>query len=165
MIAEKSSSERMKRTRGVAKGSERSVAPAAPEQHRPVDDLRFTPASYADVTLQPGERFDAVRDLLAQHVPHKVQIAHDLKAEAMAFARQMTDQFKAEQAAKLLARQTIEQYRAELAQQKAQEQAAQALEARLSADKLQAERQAAAKLLQEQQKDKGRDRGGWSMSM
>ena len=134
---------------------------------RPVDDLRFTPASYADVTLKPGERFDAVRDLLAQHLPQKQQAAHDLRAEATSFARQVTEQLRAEQAAKVFARETAEQLRAQMSKERERERApsAQALEAQriklaqqLQAERLRVEQEAKVK----QERSRGLDRGGWS---
>ena len=150
-----------------AKDSER-----ADERALPVDDLRFNPASYADVTLKPGERYDPVQDLLAQHLPQRVQVAHDLRAEAMDYAKAATAQFgeqlRTERAVMAYAQQATEQFKAELAQDKAQEiaqqKAALALEARARAER---DAQAKLELQQAQQKerDKGRDRGGWSMSM
>ena len=167
--------------RAAGKAAERSSAQALRPPTRPLDDLRFTPASYADVTLKPGERFDPVRDLLAQHVPPKLQVAQDLRAEAMAFARQTSGQFtsqvRAEQVAIAFARDTAEQMRAQIAQhraeQQAQESAARALEAQQRAQAQQhAEKQHAEKLRLEQeakqaqakQQDKGRDQG-WNLSL
>ena len=174
--------ERMKQTRQAWRQPEQVAGRATdrtaehPTQQTPrpparaIDDLAFTPASYADVTLKPGERYDPVRDLLAQHVPQKVQVAQDLRAEAMAFARQAGEQFtahvRAEQAAMAFARETSDRFTAQMAQERTQQQALQAHETQRREQELQAraEREAQAKLELQKAQEKGRDRGGWEMS-
>ena len=78
------------------------------------DELRFAPLSYADVTLEPGQRLDLGADLLAQRVPPKLELAQALEQEAMAFAQGAAERFMTEQAAREFAQGAHERFLAEL---------------------------------------------------
>ena len=97
------------------------------------DELRFAPASYADVTLKPGERLDVGRDLLAEPRVSGLASAKATIALAEALAPQMTAQVEARNAAQLqdqaeaysreVTRQFEAQQRADQNQQQAAERA------------------------------------------